>query len=71
MIYREYVKPGFDFLVSALFLILFFPLLALVALSIILLDGKPVYFTQERIGKNNKKFKIIKFRTLNLAGKEI
>ena len=40
------------------------PLLIVVGLIIIIEDGFPVFFIQERIGKDKKNFKIIKIRTL-------
>ncbi len=40
------------------------PLLFLVGLIVIIEDGFPVFFVQERIGKNKKNFKIFKIRTL-------
>jgi undecaprenyl phosphate N,N'-diacetylbacillosamine 1-phosphate transferase len=71
MIYKLYLKRIFDFLVSVLILILFFPIMVLISLTIISLDGKPIIFKQERVGRNLKKFNIFKFRTLSLDGKEI
>jgi len=40
------------------------PFLLFATLVIILEDGIPVFFIQERVGKNNKTFKIFKIRTL-------
>ena len=40
------------------------PILAIVAIIIILNDGFPVLFKQKRIGKNNSHFWIYKFRTM-------
>ncbi len=40
------------------------PILLLAALAIVLTSGLPVFFTQERVGKNLKPFKVIKFRTM-------
>jgi lipopolysaccharide/colanic/teichoic acid biosynthesis glycosyltransferase len=48
----------------AIGLILISPLLLFAALAIILEDGMPVLFVQERVGKNKKIFRIIKIRTL-------
>ncbi len=45
-------------------LIIMSPFLLFATLVIILEDGIPVFFIQERVGKNNKTFKIIKIRTL-------
>tara|TARA_X000001036_G_C20608120_1_gene777868 strand:+ start:779 stop:1354 length:576 start_codon:yes stop_codon:yes gene_type:complete len=40
------------------------PILFIAAIAIIIEDGMPVFFIQERVGKNHKIFKIIKMRTL-------
>tara|TARA_B100000965_G_scaffold389247_1_gene394694 strand:- start:250 stop:825 length:576 start_codon:yes stop_codon:yes gene_type:complete len=51
-------------LICAFGLIIISPFLFFAALIIIIEDGMPVFFIQERIGKNNTIFKIIKIRTL-------
>jgi O-antigen biosynthesis protein WbqP len=49
----------------ALFLlILFLPIFLLVALTILIEDGFPVFFTQKRVGINYTFFKIYKFRSM-------
>ena len=45
-------------------LILFSPVLLLAFLLIVLEDGFPVFFKQQRVGKNKKLFWIYKFRTM-------
>tara|TARA_B110000008_G_scaffold182043_1_gene181065 strand:- start:38 stop:613 length:576 start_codon:yes stop_codon:yes gene_type:complete len=51
-------------LICTIGLIIISPFLFFAALMIIIEDGMPVFFIQERIGKNNIIFKIIKIRTL-------
>lgn len=58
------LKTAFDYSFSALVLILFSPLYLLIALGVKLTSRGPVFYTQERIGKDGKCFKIIKFRTM-------
>jgi len=65
MIYRNYIKQIFDFILSLLGFVVLLPVF--LGLSIFLLyanHGKPFFF-QERPGKNEKIFKIIKFKTMN------
>ena len=50
--------------ISMLGLIFIFPILFMVGLFIVVEDGFPIFFKQDRIGKGGKKFKIIKIRTL-------
>ncbi len=42
-------------------------IIGICALAIIFDDGKPVFFTQERIGKGGRHFRILKFRTMKPA----
>ena len=51
-------------LICTIGLIIISPFLFFAALMIIIEDGMPVFFIQERVGKNNAIFKIIKIRTL-------
>ena len=57
------IKPLRNF-ISMLGLIFIFPILVIVGLFIVVEDGFPIFFKQDRIGKGGKKFKIIKIRTL-------
>lgn len=67
ILYQSFIKPIFDFSFSALLILLFAPILIIVALLIHLKLGSPIFFTQERPGKNGKIFKIYKFRTMSNA----
>ena len=58
------LKRIFDIFVSVVLLILLLPFLIIVGILIRIYLGKPVFFIQERVGKNNKVFKMIKFRTM-------
>lgn len=58
------IKRGFDIIASILGLILLAPLFLVVAYLIKREDGGPVIFVQERTGKDNKPFKMYKFRTM-------
>ena len=53
-----------NFIISFLFLLLLSPILLLVSITIIFTSGFPIFFLQERIGYKNKKFNLIKFRTM-------
>ena len=64
MIYQKILKPLFDRMFSLVLIILFSPVMAIVALLIFLWDGMPILFTQNRPGKDEKIFKIYKFRTM-------
>ncbi|WP_324027971.1 sugar transferase [Maribacter sp. BPC-D8] len=58
-------KRLFDIILSLIGLILLFPILLIVAL-ILTIDFKDTpFFTQKRPGKNEKVFKVLKFKTMN------
>lgn len=58
------MKRIFDFIASAIGIILLSPLLLIIAIWIKLDSKGPVLFKQERVGKNNNLFNILKFRTM-------
>ncbi len=58
------VKRLFDLLVSATGLLIISPLLALIAVSILIETGFPVLYRQIRVGRNCETFRILKFRTM-------
>lgn len=57
-------KRMFDIVCSTLGLLLLSPVFLLVSLLILVGDGKPVFFSQERIGYRGRAFRICKFRTM-------
>lgn len=62
--YLIYGKRLLDVITSLLSLVILSPLFIPVAILIKIEDGGPVFFLQERVGKDFKTFKIIKFRTM-------
>lgn len=58
------MKRTFDILVSAILLIPIFPVLLGVAVGILLTDGRPVFYSQMRVGLNGTHFKLWKFRSM-------
>lgn len=80
------LKRLFDIFLSSIGIIGSSPLWLIFALAIKLEDRGPVFYTQERMGKNSRVFKALKFRSIipdaekhtgavwatgNLAGREI
>ncbi|MDX6306543.1 MAG: hypothetical protein QOI77_3512, partial [Blastocatellia bacterium] len=57
-------KRIFDFLAAALLLLITGPALVLVALIIKLESKGPIFFVQERVGLNKRRFRMLKFRTM-------
>ncbi|MEA5619002.1 sugar transferase [Cronbergia sp. UHCC 0137] len=60
----EFAKRLFDIIFSLSVLILFFPLYLVLALLIALSSEGPIFYVQERVGKNYRRFNCIKFRTM-------
>ena len=58
------LKRAFDLLFTVPFVVLTSPLWALIAAAIKLDSPGPVFFRQERAGKNGKPFQVYKFRSM-------
>jgi exopolysaccharide biosynthesis polyprenyl glycosylphosphotransferase len=58
------MKRGLDLIVSAALLTLLSPLLAVIAVYILVDSGRPVLFRQQRAGRDGKPFTMMKFRTM-------
>jgi exopolysaccharide biosynthesis polyprenyl glycosylphosphotransferase len=58
------MKRAMDIFVSGLLLILLSPLLLLTALAILVDSGRPVFFRQQRAGKDGVPFTVLKYRTM-------
>jgi len=54
----------FDLTCAGTGLVLLSPVLALIALTILLSDAPPVFFRQTRVGRHGRPFRIWKFRTM-------
>lgn len=62
--YKRYIKRILDFLISLIAIVIISPLLLILAIIIKVSSPGPVLFKQERMGKDNKRFKIYKFRSM-------
>ena len=63
-IYSKYFKRSLDFTLSLIALLVLSPLLIIVAILIKIGSEGPIFFRQERPGKDQKIFKVYKFRTM-------
>lgn len=68
--YRKFFKRFFDVVLSACALIVLSPVLLVVAVLVRVKLGSPVIFCQERPGKDEKIFKMYKFRSMTDARDE-
>lgn len=62
--YKRYLKRFFDIILSVTAAIVLMPLILIIALLVKLNLGSPVLFKQERVGRDEKIFKIYKFRSM-------
>ncbi len=58
------MKRILDFLIGLFGLIILSPLFLIISVLLLIDDGAPIFFKQDRVGKDNKLFKIYKFRTM-------
>ena len=63
--YVSVIKPLFDFIISLAIILILSPVIILIWLLVYLKLGTPVLFCQVRPGKDEKLFKLYKFRTMN------
>lgn len=61
---RTFVKRCFDLAVGVTLLVLAAPIMLVAALFILLEDGAPIFYAQERVGRGGKTFRVIKFRSM-------
>ena len=62
--YKCFLKRIMDFLLSLIALVILLPGLLIFAILIYIKLGSPVFFKQQRPGKNGEIFEILKFRTM-------
>lgn len=58
------LKRMLDIIFSVLAMVSLFPFMVIISFIIYIKLGSPILFTQERVGKNGKIFKMIKFRSM-------
>ena len=63
--YKHFFKRVYDFLISLIALLVLSPILIVIIIWLHFANkGAGVFFTQDRPGKNNKIFKVIKFKSM-------
>ena len=61
---KRAIKSVFDLAIATAALCVLSPLLAFIAIAIVVREGGPALFTQTRIGKDGQPFTVLKFRTM-------
>ena len=62
--YKSFLKRAFDIVLSFGAIVILFVPMALIAIAVKLTSRGPIFFVQQRIGRGEKPFKILKFRTM-------
>ena len=65
--YKKYFKRCIDIILSLAGLILASWLYLIIIIAIVIDDPGPVFFTQKRVGKENKCFQLYKFRSMKMS----
>ncbi len=65
------LKRAIDTVCSAILIVVFSPVLLGIIIAIKLYSPGPVFFIQERVGLNKRKFRLLKFRTMVINAEEI
>lgn len=61
---RAGIKRVFDIICALILIVLFAPIMLITALLIVLEDGFPILYRQERVGQNGRLFNVVKFRSM-------
>lgn len=62
--FQSFAKRAMDIIISLIGIILASPIMIIIAIAIKLYDGGPVFYSQERLTKDEKPFQILKFRSM-------
>ena len=63
--YTSFVKPFLDFMIALFAFILLFPIFILIIILLAIVNKGKIFFIQQRPGKHQYLFKVIKFKTMN------
>ncbi|MGE7925387.1 sugar transferase [Viridibacillus arvi] len=64
--YAKYGKRLLDVVISSILLPIIVFIMLIIAISLLIVSGRPIFFTQQRTGLNNSNFQIWKFRTMRI-----
>jgi exopolysaccharide biosynthesis polyprenyl glycosylphosphotransferase len=64
------LKRLFDLVAGAVLFVLAIPAMILVGLAVLLTSGRPVFYSQERMGLDGRRFRILKFRTMKRGAED-
>ena len=65
--YKHFLKRIIDFILALIGLLLSSPIWVITIIAILINDFGPVFYTSVRVGKDNKEFKMYKFRSMRVS----
>ena len=68
--YRETSKRAFDLVAAVLVSVLAMPFMLLAAAAIAVEGGGPIFYQQDRVGRNGRVFRVLKFRSMHKDAEE-
>ena len=68
---NKILKRLLDIVASGIGIIILSPILIIISIIIKITSRGPIFFKQGRVGKNEKKFKILKFRTMIVDAEKV
>lgn len=63
-LYQRFGKRVLDVVASVLLLIILTPVMATIALAVLITSGRPIFYSASRVGRNGTSFRIRKFRSM-------
>lgn len=70
-IYNKFIKRILDIIMGVIGIIVSIPIGLMISIVLLITQGRPIFFSQIRIGLNGKKFKIYKFRTMDVQAEQM
>ena len=64
--FYRFIKRAFDIMASGIALIVLIPVWIIAIIGIEISDPGPVFYLAKRVGKNNKIFRMFKFRSMRV-----
>jgi len=64
MMYKRFIKRLLDIIISFISILILIPAFFIISIIVLIFMGKPILFFQDRIGKDEKIFRLYKFRSM-------
>ena len=66
-----FMKRALDFVLSAIGILLFAPVMGMIALATLIDSGRPIFLKQRRVGLDGRPFDMLKFRTMQVCEDDV